>query len=108
MRRVNRHNRLVDNFGDDAVGNIEGAWLLSIPTDPFDLKGRADELPIAQDNFGDAVPNGGDLDRGRQSCGCRPKSEGEGLGIAECHILPPELLPPARTKLPGFVLDPAE
>jgi hypothetical protein len=71
MRCVNRHVRPINDFGDDVVGNVERAWLLLTLIDPSYLKGRADEPSIAQDNFGYAVPDGGDPHRG-----CRPESGG--------------------------------
>jgi hypothetical protein len=94
MRRVSLHVRPINNFGDDVERNVERAWLLPTFIDPFYLKRRADEPSIAQDNFGYAVPDGGDLHRGcrPEFGGCRPESEGEGLSIAECHIFADFLL----------------
>ena len=93
MRRVNRHVRALNNLGDYIVGDIECAGLLSTWPDILYLKGGADQSPIAQDKFGNALPDGGDLRRFPRVGMCRfsPELECEGLSIAKCHIFGPFL-----------------
>src|SRR5258708_7161831 len=96
MRRVNRRVRALNDFGDYTVGDVEGAGLLPTWPDIFYLKRRADQSSIAQDNFGCALPDDGNLRRGS------PEFEGEGLSITECHIFAPFPLKLHATCSPGF------
>jgi hypothetical protein len=97
MRRVNRRVRASNNFGDYIIGDIERAGLLPAWTDILDLKTRAEQSSIAQNDFGYAVSDGGDLyrvaaDLGRVAADFGPVAanlEGERLSITERHIFAP-------------------
>ena len=95
MRRVNRRVRALNNFGDYIVSDIERAGLLSTWTDILYLKRRAEQSSIAQNDFGCALPDDGELRRRSAEF----EREGEGLSITECHIFAP-FLPKLSSSLP--------
>ena len=57
------YRRNSHDFGDDIIGDVDTARLLSARLYVFDVKRRPDKPSIAQGDLGYAVPNTGDLDR---------------------------------------------
>jgi hypothetical protein len=102
MYRVHGHIRGFNDLGNDAIGDVERPGLLPAWANAFDLKRRADQPAIAQDYFSCALPDGSDP--GRSS----PEFEGEGLGVAECHIFAPFPLKLFPARIPGIGWEPRQ